>query len=647
MATTSPIIITPAAGGITTAQVIDLAASPGRIWTAPDAGAVWYFKYNGMSPYNDEGIPFVVERSSLIETGEAIVELRCPLDEQGMLFVLSGAASYGEIHNVVIDSECVGIVSPKASYQTFWVEPTHPRVRGGAVSCVITDVGSADLVRAMVSDLNGHVFLREVSGGERTAIFDVRSKEEAEWEDRPSRFIDMCDDLGPCPVTPDTFSTPMPWGRLYVGPGAVGTTDDICPGVEYTAVSLSNDVWWLAPGTFDHVDYLPSPAWAIRAAGNVRMRRNDARQYRTWACLSASTFECDLTGLCLDRRSTERLSGDRYDVMLEHGRRRAGRDPGYVVMEYAALARGYRTCDDCGALYDPADSGDNDYCQVCLDERADGNGDGDDEDGEDSSRVVQDYGYKPSPVFIGTGHLYFGVEVEFELAQASRGTVESHIDSHSGFREWFYCKDDGSLDDGIEMVTHPITEESWRGDKLPTMRALLKDLTRMGCRAWQTETCGLHVHMSRSAFSPAEELRLQRLVFGNRAAFQVVSGRKKYNYCSFESGNVRSQIYNAVHKGTSDDRYTAVNFTRRTIELRFNRGTLNPDSFAARLQLAFALASFVKNHLGFCPLWQEFRDHVKAHKDRWPELNKMLASMRKRIAPTHTIENLAGQLVQA
>ena len=80
---------------------------------------------------------------------------------------------------------------------------------------------------------------------------------------------------------------------------------------------------------------------------------------------------------------------------------------------------------------------------------------------EEANRdVIQGYYYKPEPIFYGTGPRYFGVELEIDEG-GERGDYASQIltPANVGFTERLYCKHDGSLSNGFELVTHPMSLE--------------------------------------------------------------------------------------------------------------------------------------------------------------------------------------------
>lgn len=74
------------------------------------------------------------------------------------------------------------------------------------------------------------------------------------------------------------------------------------------------------------------------------------------------------------------------------------------------------------------------------------------------TRKIQDYYYKPEPIFYGEGCRFFGVELEIDYGGESDSSARAILDVANGNGlEYLYCKHDGSLDDGFELVSHPMT----------------------------------------------------------------------------------------------------------------------------------------------------------------------------------------------
>ena len=123
------------------------------------------------------------------------------------------------------------------------------------------------------------------------------------------------------------------------------------------------------------------------------------------------------------------------------------------------------------------------YCERCFDEFED---------------EIEEYGYKPTPIFYGQGKRYFGVELEVDEGgkdNDNAATLKSIANVHE---ENIYIKSDGSLEDGFEIVSHPMTLE-YHAEEM-NWKELLREAVSMGYRSHQTSTCGLHVHVNRNAF---------------------------------------------------------------------------------------------------------------------------------------------------
>ena len=141
------------------------------------------------------------------------------------------------------------------------------------------------------------------------------------------------------------------------------------------------------------------------------------------------------------------------------------------------------TCTHCGTrvwVFDNAGTEDMPLCQRCYDNcytsctrcgallrRDDACFEDDDDDEYDPlchhcyssiKKSIQNYYYKPAPIFYGEGNRFFGVELEIDGAGERDSAAEQLMDIANGNHlEHLYCKHDGSLEDGFELVTHPMT----------------------------------------------------------------------------------------------------------------------------------------------------------------------------------------------
>ena len=111
---------------------------------------------------------------------------------------------------------------------------------------------------------------------------------------------------------------------------------------------------------------------------------------------------------------------------------------------------------------------------------------------------INDYSYKPDPIFYGSDTLYMGVEIELDEGGESDNQARKLLEIANGETERIYCKHDGSLNDGFEVVRHPMTL-SYHMEKMP-WQAVREKAKQLDYRSHQAKTCGLHNHVNRTAF---------------------------------------------------------------------------------------------------------------------------------------------------
>lgn len=220
---------------------------------------------------------------------------------------------------------------------------------------------------------------------------------------------------------------------------------------------------------------------------------------------------------------------------------------------------------------------------------------------------IRQYYYKPLPKFKFTEDeadeeykLFLGVELEVD----DGGNRNSAARKVKEILPFVYCKNDGSLNDGFEIVTHPCTLKYHL--QQPYNEAF-QYLIEEGYRSGDTRTCGLHIHINRDFFGRStitqeyEEAKLlylmekywQKMVIFSRRQQDELNdwARRAEDYDPEDS--MLENLYKAKGKG----RYFALNFeNERTIEFRLFKGTLNLKTFFATLQLVDVFTKYAKNH---------------------------------------------------
>ena len=245
----------------------------------------------------------------------------------------------------------------------------------------------------------------------------------------------------------------------------------------------------------------------------------------------------------------------------------------------------FTVCSDCGRLYPNdqihyLDDDDDGYCDNCCDRHENTGG-------------IQGYYYKPAPIFYGRGPRYFGVELEIDGAGELNRNAQTILAVANEMEDHAYIKHDGSLDSGMEIVSHPMSLE-YHQHEMP-WEAIIRQSLALGYTSHKATTCGLHVHVNRSSLGDTYELQEDTIA---RILFFV---ENHWNELLRFSRRTRKQLDQwAARYGRKDDpkeildrakssnkgRYTCVNLTNNaTIEFRIFRGTLKLNTLIATLQL--------------------------------------------------------------
>lgn len=189
-------------------------------------------------------------------------------------------------------------------------------------------------------------------------------------------------------------------------------------------------------------------------------------------CLHEQTTICDCCGTRVWHENTE--------------------SDNFISICMSCYDNSYTRCEECRCIIRTDDAryyDDYPYCDDCYDKLDDG--------------AIKTYDYKPEPIFYGSGDLFYGVELEIDSGGECNSNAKTLLEVANSNSEHLYCKHDGSIDDGFEMVSHPaslyyhISGIDWL--------EIFNRAIQMGYRSHNTSTCGLHIHVSRSAFGATQE----------------------------------------------------------------------------------------------------------------------------------------------
>lgn len=250
--------------------------------------------------------------------------------------------------------------------------------------------------------------------------------------------------------------------------------------------------------------------------------------------------------------------------------------------------------------------------------------------------MIHNYSYKPEPE-IGykndresREHLTFGVELECEPRNDGGNVrmdayeLSDRIDEIPGGRT--YCKSDGSLSNGVEIVSHPGTLAHHM--YVMHWRQIQRTCEKAGFRSHDAANSGLHVHVGRAQLGSTdaereETIRKVQVLFVLYAAELTRFSRRTRSrldeWASFRSFGMSPDSIRATdgdtlatwarssvptfESGYHDRRYTAVNLMNlATVEIRIFRGTLKRDTLIAAIQLVSNVFEYAMSHT-----WDELR----------------------------------------
>ena len=307
---------------------------------------------------------------------------------------------------------------------------------------------------------------------------------------------------------------------------------------------------------------------------------------------------------------------------------------GYYICDPCLSDSGkFATCSDCGSIYERVDlkevrGFEGLLCECCA--------------VRFRRKAIHNYGYKPEPKYKVESHhdqfdtdesitdLLFGVELEIDKGDDDAGCACELTETIDDI----YCKHDGSLSCGVEIVSHPCTlnyhlnELGW--DKIVEIARKYK------FKSHEAKTCGLHVHVGRRQLGDTPEHRLDTagkcvlamyrhwdnmVKFSRRLPSQLSWGNR--NEVEFIDAFDEDRLISAALETEEEGRYQAVNLcNEKTIEFRLWRGTLELNTIKATLELVSNICEYCKDHTAYEVMNSQWAD-IAYYKD-YPELCEYL-----------------------
>jgi hypothetical protein len=204
--------------------------------------------------------------------------------------------------------------------------------------------------------------------------------------------------------------------------------------------------------------------------------------------------------------------------------------------------------------------------------------------------------------------LMIGIELELEIEEdVLVSDTLKQFDS-----DFFVFKVDGSLNDGVEIASHPATlkwlqrhPEDW--NNVMQVEGL-----------YEYDTCGMHIHLSSNMFVPNQVLRMRRFLYNNYDNVLAFSGRSHdsmRSWSSIENPDTGSSG-GAIHRHDYGQ--------KQTYEIRIFAATTDKRKFWANVEFTEALFRYTKDRRD-SSRWNDFMEWIdKADRTKYKHLVEYL-----------------------
>lgn len=246
---------------------------------------------------------------------------------------------------------------------------------------------------------------------------------------------------------------------------------------------------------------------------------------------------------------------------------------------------------------------------------------------------MHNWRYRP-PVFIeyGVDDFHFGIENEFSVDEsvASRDKVIASL-SKMFHERVAYIQHDGSVHNGGELVTHPMTFSQIKQDKQGLSKAFNVD------GVIPHHSTGMHIHISKSAFTTVSLYKFMKFISDHKEFIELVAERKSGGGRSAWSFEDKSMLKGKAISKRSGDKYVDVNLTHpKSVEVRIFKGATKFEQLLKNVEFCHALTTFSK----FCgistPSMKQFLGYIKDNSDKYGNLLSFLSNLDEKVNMAHT-----------
>jgi hypothetical protein len=226
-------------------------------------------------------------------------------------------------------------------------------------------------------------------------------------------------------------------------------------------------------------------------------------------------------------------------------------------------------------------------------------------DEELKPKYIKPYNYIPNKfnmhkLYSDETQLYMGVELEIDNGGETENNAK-FIQEYLG-EDNCYIMHDGSLSNGLEIVTHPCSLNYHK--QLP-YKDLFNKLTKKNYKSHDTKTCGYHIHINRNFFNEnptIQDLCITKVLYLLEKHWDNIKKIARRDSCGYSRRfNMKEDesLFELLLKAKGGDmygnkKYQMVNLQHKdTVEFRLFKGTLKYETFIATLE-------FISNLVHIC-----------------------------------------------
>ena len=181
---------------------------------------------------------------------------------------------------------------------------------------------------------------------------------------------------------------------------------------------------------------------------------------------------------------------------------------------------------------------------------------------------------------------YFGIEVESQGPDDNKNYLRS-------IKKYISLERDGSIGQGFEIISQPMSYRYWHEVAYDKFNEAFNNLSQAGQKGHDASGCGLHIHVSRSAFVDKKAVdKFIAIINVLQKPMEIFARRYSNSYYKYQSKLQQSNVIlhpRIVEDGDycySSGHHCAVNNeNRNTVEVRIFKSTLKFSTVMASIEL--------------------------------------------------------------